>query len=206
MQVKVCGIRTQSNLSELKASEVDYVGFIFYRKSKRFFSDGDLSQDALHALDKRKVGVFVNEAVDEIRSIAEAYRLDVLQLHGEESPEDCAALKKGGFAVWKAFPVYDALPAQLGMYADCVDAYLFDTKGVDHGGNGVKFDWSVLSQYRGEVPLVLSGGIGPEDVARLRDLNIEQLIAIDVNSRFEIEPGLKDVDLLNKFISETKKQ
>ncbi|MBU2914745.1 MULTISPECIES: phosphoribosylanthranilate isomerase [Reichenbachiella] len=205
MQIKVCGIRHKENLDQLIDSSVDYIGFIFYPKSKRFFLDGSLSSNDLRALDKEKVGVFVNEQVEEVLTIAKEYHLDVLQLHGDESSRDCAVLRAAGYQVWKAFPVYDHLPKKLDEYTEYVDAFLFDTKGVDHGGNGVKFDWSVLEQYQMTVPLILSGGIGPEDVERVRALGIEQLIAIDVNSRFEIEPGLKDVDVLKKFISETKK-
>ncbi|UXP31851.1 phosphoribosylanthranilate isomerase [Reichenbachiella agarivorans] len=206
MQVKICGIRTLHNLEELESTAVDYIGFIFYHKSKRNFVAGDVTREAMGQVSQKKVGVFVDETVEQILATAKEYGLDVIQLHGAESQADCLAVQQAGYVVWKAFPVYDTLPANLESYMDSVDAFLFDTKGADHGGNGVKFDWSVLNQYTLEKPFVLSGGIGREDAAAIKNIKHPQLLAVDVNSRFEIEPGLKNAELLNEFIMEIKNQ
>ncbi|MCV9385434.1 phosphoribosylanthranilate isomerase [Reichenbachiella ulvae] len=205
MEIKVCGIRNMSNLNELAQSDIDYIGFIFYERSKRYFLAGDIDESTMKALGKKKVGVFVNEKVQKIKRLAEQFDLDVLQLHGEESVKECEELKAAGYQVWKAFPVLDTLPDIQG-YEQAVDAYLFDTKGKEHGGNGVQFDWSALSEYEKELPFVLSGGIGPNDVSKVKGFHHKALQVLDINSRFEVEPGLKDVSAIKTFISELKNQ
>ncbi|WP_422358732.1 phosphoribosylanthranilate isomerase [Reichenbachiella sp.] len=202
MKIKVCGIRNQDNLSFLNATEVDFIGFIFYDKSKRNFDDGDLSGRI--ESNKRKVGVFVNETIEKVESIAQTYSLDCLQLHGDESPGYCRKLKESGFKLFKAFSVHNQLPVDLEAYEPVVDYFLFDTKGAAYGGNGTQFDWRVLDQYKLDKPFILSGGIGLEDMYSLKKLDHPQLYAVDVNSRFEISPGQKDEQMLKKFIEELK--
>ncbi|MEP3390257.1 MAG: phosphoribosylanthranilate isomerase [Reichenbachiella sp.] len=202
MKIKVCGIRNQDNLTFLNASEVDFIGFIFYNKSKRNFDDGDLNQTIKS--NKLKVGVFVNERIEKVENLAKRHHLDYLQLHGDESPAYCQELKEKGFKIFKAFSVHDELPTDLKSYESVVDYFLFDTKGAAYGGNGTQFDWSVLKQYKLSRPFILSGGIGLEDVAALKKLHLPKLFAVDVNSRFEESPGQKDEKALKEFIEELK--
>ncbi|UXX78915.1 phosphoribosylanthranilate isomerase [Reichenbachiella carrageenanivorans] len=203
MKIKVCGIRTQSNLTFLSNSAVDFIGFIFYDKSGRNFNEGEL----LNGIDtqKQKVGVFVNESIAQIETLARMYGLDYIQLHGDESPEFCQTLKTKGYKLFKAFALKDQLPDGLEDYEPHIDCFLFDTKGKAYGGNGAQFDWSVLDQYKLEKPFVLSGGIGPKDVESIRAIRHPQLFAVDINSRFELAPGEKDEQKLKVFIEELKK-
>lgn len=206
MDIKVCGIRTAENLAFLETSSVSQIGFIFYDKSKRNFEDGYLTSSDVSKITTTKVGVFVNATESRVMEVVKTYQLDVVQLHGSESPSYCSEIRKQDVKVWKAFPVYDQLPDNLSLYLDSIDVFLFDTKGQEHGGNGVKFDWNVLESYRFEKPFILSGGIGPEDALEIKKLAHPSLIGIDINSKFEIEPGFKNQDLLKKFIKEVKNE
>lgn len=205
MKIKVCGIRTKSNLGFLKASDVDMIGFIFYARSKRNFEDGELKAEDLLKVKKAKVGVFVNESLEKICETVDVYQLDYIQLHGDESPVFCEALKKKNYNLIKAFPVLDELPSDLEEYAPWVDYFLFDTKGSEYGGNGVQFDWSVLDHYHGSTPYLLSGGIGPSDVGGIKTSRGFNRFGVDVNSKFELSPGLKNEKALELFINQIKK-
>jgi phosphoribosylanthranilate isomerase len=147
----------------------------------------------------RKVGVFVDASLDAIRQYVEDYQLDIIQLHGQESPETLKALKP--LKLIKAFNI--ATPEDLQKtvaYEGLADYFLFDTKGKSVGGNGEKFDWSVLDSYQGETPFLLSGGIGSEDAQGIKTFHHPKCIGIDLNSRFETEPGLKDITKLKQFL------
>ena len=202
LKLKICGMKQPGNLQAIAALQPDYLGFIFYPKSKRFMGD-TLSPEQLAGLPSaiKKTGVFVNADAAYILEQAKAYGLDMLQLHGDESPEECAALQGKGYKLVKAFGVDSGFDfSQLKAYAAVTDYYLFDTKGPAYGGNGIVFDWSVLEQYDQHKPFFLSGGIGLEELRELEKLkDMSQLHALDVNSRFELEPGLKDVDLLEQL-------
>lgn len=204
MKIKVCGIRTKSNLTFLTHEAADFVGFIFYSKSSRNFPDGDLKPGDLIAYNKQKVGVFVDESIEAIENTVKTYALDYIQLHGNESPAYCKTLKKKGYKLFKAFSVMNELPDDLKDYEAYVDYFLFDTKGQYHGGNGVQFDWSLLEQYGLSNPFILSGGIGLDDIASLKELKHPKLFAVDVNSRFEVAPGYKNEEELKEFIKELK--
>lgn len=204
MKIKICGIRDKANIEALDQVAVDYVGLIFYPKSKRYFFDGNAAVADVLELNKQRVGVFVNESIDKIKALAEEFKLSVVQLHGDESVAECAALKEEGYQVWKAFSVSDQLP-DLAAYRAAVDAFLFDTKGKEYGGNGVRFDWSALTDYSEEIPFVLSGGIDPEDVEMVKGFSHSALEVLDLNSRFESAPGLKDMESLKAFVAEIKK-
>jgi len=204
MIVKVCGIRTTQNLDYLSQSNADWIGFIFFGKSKRNFLDGDISPEQMQAIEKVKVGVFVNESLDMIAASIETYALDMVQLHGDESNAFCEQVKHLGVEVMKAFSVQDELPSNLNDYVGAIDFVLFDTKGAERGGNGVQFDWSILESYRLNMPFLVSGGIGVEDVSELKKIKNKKMAGIDINSRFELEPGLKDEQLLEQFIHEFK--
>jgi phosphoribosylanthranilate isomerase len=225
MQLKICGLKHPVNVHQLLTLEPDYIGFIFYKKSPRYVGEvDDLAWVRELSGPTEKVGVFVNEAVEMMENTAEAFRLQVVQLHGEESPEACKTLKMSGLEVWKAFGVDEDFDFEkTTAYADCCDKFLFDTKGKNRGGNGVAFDWALLKHYKGDTPFVLSGGIGPlpltpkgeptdfqlselqklwgsdNSVSVGSPLGARVLSVLDINSRFEIEPGLKDVELIKKF-------
>jgi phosphoribosylanthranilate isomerase len=206
MILKVCGIRDQHNLKYLTQSDVDMIGFIFYPQSKRFFDEGNVSTEELSRVSRDKVGVFVNASIEEVLERVKTYGLTYAQLHGDESPAFCREIRRTGVKVMKAFAVEDRLPEGMLDYLGCVDLFLFDTKGAGYGGTGRQFDWSVLDSYDLEVPFLLSGGIGPGDVAVLQRLELKKMIGIDINSRFEKAPGLKDEALLEEFIKAYKKK
>lgn len=202
MQLKICGLKHPANVHQLLTLGPDYIGFIFYKKSPRFVGEvADLDWIRELPGPTKKVGVFVNETEAVVKSTAGALGLQAVQLHGDESPELCKALKMSGLDVWKAFGVdKDFDFGKTETYAGCCDQFLFDTKGENRGGNGVAFDWGLLGKYDGETPFVLSGGI---DIRfTIYDLRLEagkMPSVIDINSRFEIEPGLKDFELIKTF-------
>ncbi len=195
MIVKVCGMRDAENIRQLEALGIDWMGMIFWPKSKRYVSTPPVYLPQ-HV---RKVGVFVDASLADIRQHIEDYQLDIVQLHGQESPETLKALKP--LTLIKAFNI--ATPEDLQKtvaYEGLADYFLFDTKGKSVGGNGEKFDWSVLDSYQGETPFLLSGGIGPEDAQDVESFRHPKCIGIDLNSRFETEPGLKDITKLKQFL------
>ncbi|MGW8121854.1 phosphoribosylanthranilate isomerase [Roseivirga echinicomitans] len=200
MKLKVCGMRESTNISALLKLQPDFVGFIFYGKSKRDVADG-LDVQLLNSFpsNTEKVGVFVNATLDFVKEKVAKFGLNLVQLHGDETPEFCAELKANGVKVMKVFSVgesfdFDALES----YESHVDFFLFDTKGKERGGNGELFNWGLLNEYDGVIPYFLSGGIHLENIESLSDLKV-QPYAIDVNSKFEIEPGLKDVERLKEL-------
>lgn len=201
MKLKVCGMRESTNISELLKLSPDFMGFIFFAKSKRDVADSlDVELLASFPDSTQKVGVFVNAELDFVKGKVEQFGLNLVQLHGDESPEYCFDLKSKGIKTMKVFSVGESFDFnQLEAYKPYVDFFLFDTKGEERGGNGVQFDWSILKGYDQEIPFFLSGGIDLENLEQLSELKGMNLHAIDVNSKFEIEPGLKDVDKLGKL-------
>ena len=225
MKLKVCGMKYVENIQQVAELQPDYLGFIFYEKSKRNF-EGIIPE--LPA-GMKKTGVFVNEIKEIVISLVEEYRLDAIQLHGDESVDYVTDLKKQLAArrllfiaenkeirkkknkhvisdekveIIKVFGVKDAFDFDvLKPYLEVVDYFLFDTKGKDRGGNGTQFDWSVLDQYPFEKPFFLSGGIGLEDVEEVTKIinSALPIYALDVNSKFESEPGKKKIEELKKF-------
>lgn len=214
MTVKTCGLREPENIKAVAALGVDWLGLIFYPKSPRYIGEEpellDYLNDPNNGLtDKKRVGVFVNAAFREVLEAVQDYQLDYVQLHGGESAIYCStlqkywkdsAMRKAGiiraFRIGKAFDFGVTLD-----YEPYCDYFLFDTKGQFYGGTGHKFDWSILDRYTGNVPFLLSGGIGPEDVAAVQAVQHPQMVGIDLNSKFEVEPGLKDVGLLSTFLA-----
>jgi len=203
MKIKICGMKYPDNIIEVGALLPDYMGFIFWEKSARFF-DGEIPK-----LDEsiKKVGVFVNESVENIIEKINKYNLQAIQLHGKESVEFCQDLKSkinDKIEIIKVFSVgYDFDFAVLKPFENACDYFLFDTKGKLPGGNGTTFDWKILEKYKSEKPFFLSGGIGVEEIPTIKNLKLP-IYAIDVNSRFEIEPGLKNKNLLYSFIQNLK--
>ena len=198
--VKVCGMRDAENIREVEALGIDLMGFIFWPKSSRYVSE----RPAYLPTNCKRVGVFVDEDIETVKRIAEDYALDYIQLHGHELADYCAQLR--GFKLIKAFNIATTEDfKQTEPYTGIVDYFLFDTKGKSVGGNGEKFDWSVLSAYDGNTPFLLSGGIGPDDAEVLTShfspLTSKKCVGIDLNSRFEIAPGLKDINKLKEFLN-----
>lgn len=196
--IKVCGMRDSKNVKALAELNPDFMGFIFYAKSKRFAEDV-LDKKVLADLPSeiKKVGVFVNETTETIHTICQKYGFQYIQLHGDESVEECKKMKSLNYKVIKAFGIdegfdFDSLLA----YEPYVDYFLFDTKTKDYGGSGQVYDWSILNQYKGEKPYFLSGGISEENIKSALEFNDERMQVLDLNSKFEIEAGLKDIDLL----------
>ena len=199
MIIKVCGMRDAENIRAVEALGIDVMGFIFWKPSSRYVG----VKPAYLPENCRRAGVFVDASVEDILAAVEDFRLDVLQLHGHETPETIAALKERvpGVAIVKSLAVAGPEDlARTAAYESVCDAFLFDTKGRLPGGNGSQFDWSVLRRYKGRLPFLLSGGIGPGDERRIREFSVPGCIGIDLNSRFESVPGLKDVESLKTFI------
>jgi phosphoribosylanthranilate isomerase len=199
--LKVCGMRLPENLAAVATLQPDFLGFIFYPKSSRYVGT-QLNQADLAALPAgiRKVGVFVNETVDAVLARVAEFGLNLVQLHGQETPTECARLQAAGVPVIKAFSVGEEFSFdRLQPYVGHVDYFLFDTKGAQPGGNGTTFNWNLLATYNLPVPYFLAGGLGLEEAEALRNLRLPGLFALDLNSRFETEPGVKDAGLLRKM-------
>ena len=190
-------MRDADNIREVEALGIDMMGFIFWPKSSRYVSE----RPNYMPTKCKRVGVFVDEDIEQVKRTADEYQLDMIQLHGHERPDYIRQLS--GRMVIKAFNIATSADLEATKpYEGIVDYFLFDTKGKSVGGNGAKFDWTVLADYVGETPFLLSGGIGPDDAARIRSFHHSQLAGIDLNSRFEITPGLKDINKLKEFIKE----
>ncbi|WP_275111360.1 bifunctional phosphoribosylanthranilate isomerase/tryptophan synthase subunit beta [Paralabilibaculum antarcticum] len=208
LKIKVCGLRDKDNLKELMELPLDYMGFIYYSKSARFVGD-DFDADILKSIpsDIRKVGVFVNESVEKILLLAEKYRLDVIQLHGDETPNVCKTIKDSGLEVFKAFQLNESFQfEQLESYHKKCDYFLFDTKSESYGGSGKKFNWQILEKYKGETAFFLSGGIGIDDVEAVKEFQHPKLIGVDVNSGFEESPAVKKVGLVKEFVKSVREK
>ncbi|NDP26820.1 MAG: phosphoribosylanthranilate isomerase [Flavobacterium sp.] len=202
MKLKICGMKYPENIIEVGSLLPDYMGFIFWAKSARYF-DGIIPE-----LPKsiKKVGVFVNASLEEILEKMERYDLQAVQLHGDESVEFCESLKKNltkQIEVIKVFSILDIFDfAALKPFESICDYFLFDTKGKLPGGNGTTFDWKVLENYPSTKPFFLSGGIGIIEMDAVNEILKTSLpvYAMDVNSKFEIEPGLKNIELLKLMV------
>lgn len=183
------------NILEVSTLLPDYLGFIFWEKSSRYF---DLEIPKIPESIK-KVGVFVNANLEEILLKIKKYNLNLVQLHGNESPEFCKELKKSTIKIIKVFSVNDDFNfSALEPFEAVCDYFLFDTKGKLPGGNGITFNWQILQKHKSTKPFFLSGGIGLDDIKNIKKLNLP-IYAIDVNSKFEIEAGLKNIELLKSF-------
>ena len=209
MNTKVCGITQLKQLQQLDGLDVDFAGLIFYKDSPRYVGDKINKDDLKNSdFDLKKVGVFVNSNYDEIMQVVEDYGLDVVQLHGDESPDLCEELSED-VEVIKAFKVKDSkvsIDEMVADYDEVCDYYLFDTASTDvEGGTGKQFDWKLLSKAKIEKPFFLSGGIGVDDVAKVKAFKHPDYYAVDINSKVEKEPGVKDMGLVLQFRQGLKK-
>ena len=213
MIIKTCGLRQNENIQAISELGVDWIGLIFYEKSPRYVGQNP-SLPAFLATQNgavKRVGVFVNETFEGLLTAIDQYGLDYVQLHGGESAVYCATLKRmiaerldRPVGIIRAFRVSRAFDFAVTVdYEPFCDYFIFDTKAPQvYGGTGHKFDWSILDRYQGKTPFLLSGGLGPGDAPAVKTLVHNALAGVDVNSRFEVEPGLKDVAALKTFIQE----
>ena len=204
MKVKVCGMKYWENIQEVIVLSPDYMGFIFHKESPRDISVLNLRYVVKNLPEIIKsVGVFVDSPLDFTKKMIEEYEFNLVQLHGNEPPEYCRNLLSSELNIIKAFQLDDDFDFNvLEEYKSVCDYYLFDTKGKSKGGNGQMFNWDVLDKYTGEKPFFLSGGIDENAVAKIKKMSNPNLFGVDVNSKFEIEPGLKDSAKLKSFMLE----
>ncbi|WP_298313597.1 phosphoribosylanthranilate isomerase [uncultured Aquimarina sp.] len=208
MKLKVCGMKYRENIETVAGLQPDYLGFIFYEKSPRNF-DQDIPELPETI---KKTGVFVDASIDFILEKVKKYNFKAIQLHGNESAEYCKELTntinrsdesgKNKIEIFKVFSIKDEFDFEiLNPYEGIVDYFLFDTKGKEKGGNGYTFDWNVLKNYNSTTPFILSGGIGLQEIEKIKAILKTDLpiYAVDVNSKFEIKPGLKNIRDLEEF-------
>ena len=208
MNIKVCGINSFKQLQQLDGLNVDFAGLIFVKDSPRNVEGVIETQQVKKAdFDLKKVGVFVNPALIDVLTAIDDYKLDVVQLHGEESPEMCEDISSE-VEVIKCFPIDDSttdIDALLAPYDAVCDYYLFDTRiNGQTGGTGKKFDWKKLEKAKIEKPFFISGGITVNDAAAIKAFKHPDFFGVDINSQFEKEPGVKDMGLVLKFIHDLK--
>lgn len=199
-------MREPENIDAVCAAFPDFLGFIFYPKSKRYVCETpDPAIFSRVPPEIKKVGVFVNEEPVVVIDSCQQHGLAVAQLHGSETPDYCRDIRNAGLTIFKAFSLDEDFDfSQLVQYASVVDYFLFDTKGRLPGGTGEKFNWQLLDSYTDNVSFFLSGGIGPEDAPEIRKINHPQLFGIDINSGFELKPALKDAEKVAGFIKEIR--
>ncbi len=200
--IKVCGMRYDAGLNALTALKPDFIGFIFYPQSPRYAGVQAANNQAPNVNPSKKVGVFVDASLDEILVQTKAFGLDYLQLHGTESPEFCrAASEFTDCRIIKALPIAETADLSLADgYEGVVDYLLFDTKTPNKGGSGCKFDWKLLDSYISKTPFFISGGIDLEALVQLKRATWPALVGVDLNSRFELSPGVKDIPKLKNAI------
>lgn len=199
LKIKVCGMRDAENIHQLVTLPIDYIGFIFYAKSARFVSG---KPEVSIPSSIKKVGVFVNTSKEEITAKIKEFDLQVVQLHGDESPEFCQEIKDLDVETFKAFGIDEDLNWQsIVDYEGKVNYFLFDTKSKQYGGTGQTFNWEKLNDYPYNTPYWLSGGISVENIAEAANFEDTRLYGLDLNSKFEIEPALKNIDSLTQAIS-----
>jgi phosphoribosylanthranilate isomerase len=202
LHIKVCGIRSPLNREALEQLPVDYLGFIFYKKSPRYVGELEESeQQLLLSTPKFRTGVFLDAPASEVIAIARKRNLTHVQLHGLETPADCGKIRRAGFKVIRSFAVHPEFDFSVCRdFADISDLFLFDTRGKLPGGTGEKFNWEILGKYDLKVPFFLSGGISPGDEEAISRFYHPSLYGIDLNSGFEDAPGLKNVEKIKYFL------
>lgn len=200
LKTKVCGLRERSNVFEVAALGPEYIGFIFYPRSSRYAGSTDLSFiNELTGI--KKVAVFVDAEESEIDQVLSRNHFDAVQLHGSEDPEFCERIRSKQVELIKAFGVdADFDFNQLKRYTTVVDYFLFDTKTVLHGGSGQQFDWQILNNYQEDIPYFISGGIDQRSFQSAKSIDDVHLYGIDINSRFELSPGIKSIPMLKTVL------
>jgi phosphoribosylanthranilate isomerase len=202
MKLKVCGLTNKKNIQDIiEKAYPDYLGFLFYTNSSRYVIGRLEPDDVLNIPESiKKTGIFVNSPSNWVMKHAREYDLSTLQLHGEESPAYCEKLKSEGYEIIKVFKIKDEMDfLRMSSYLPVVDSFLFDTAGKFRGGNGIKFDWDILKNYNHNIPYFLSGGIKPGDAVSINSIKDSRLAGVDINSGFEIQPGIKDPVKVQSF-------
>lgn len=206
MKIKVCGLSDPENINAVAALEPDYVGFICYNLSPRFIAELPVDIALNLPSNIQKTGVFVNETAETIDSLIAKYGFNVIQLHGDESPEFSNSFREK-VTVFKAFGLDENFDFnQLDGFVNNVDYFLFDTKTKGYGGSGKTFDWAILNNYKLDVPFFLSGGISLDNLEEIKKISHPQFDGVDLNSRFETAPGVKDIGKLKQAFDIIKKQ
>ena len=203
MIIKVCGLNNGDNINQLMKLDLDYMGIIFYRKSSRFFSSATLPKS-----EKKYVAVFVDESLDVIKKIINKYKFEYVQLHGNEDQKYCKEISSLCNII-KAFRINDRFDLnEIEKYSKYCKYFLFDTFTESYGGSGKKFNWNLLLNYNHKKDFILSGGINLELINSIKKLKnqLPNLIGVDLNTKFEIKPGLKDVNRVQKFIKSIKNE
>lgn len=196
--VKVCGMREKANIEGLLQLPIDYIGHIFYPKSPRYLAS---PLAVSYPASVKKTGVFVNESQEQIKQHIQDFNLNAIQLHGDEPATLCEAFQASGVDIIKAFGIDDDFNwDRLAPYLPYVDYFLFDSKSAAYGGTGKAFNWNKLKDYPYDTPYFLSGGLSLENLQEVPAFADARLIGLDLNSKFETEPGLKDLDTLKKAL------
>ncbi|ASK32566.1 phosphoribosylanthranilate isomerase [Chryseobacterium sp. T16E-39] len=204
LQLKVCGLTQLNQIQELISLNIDFLGFIFYKKSPRYALNRLSLEDISKINHPRKVGVFVNESIEDILNITKSADLDFIQIHGDENEDYISALKREMDPKVKIIKVFrigetiEDLKFKIEHLQPLVDYLLFDTDSQSFGGTGKKFDWSLLNDLKIEIPYLLSGGISEENTKGIEVLH-QKPFALDINSKFEIQPGIKDLNKISAF-------
>jgi phosphoribosylanthranilate isomerase len=209
MRLKVCGMTMLEQIKELESIGVDFAGLIFYPRSPRYAFRGGLNADKLkrERLSINKIGVFVNEPEEQLLRLVDEWRLDMVQLHGDESPRYCERISNHVNTI-KAFRIGkdENIPYKTYPFNDASDMYLFDTLGAQYGGTGEQFNWQLLHDAGIRKSYFMSGGIGVDDAKKVLEFSKKEknLFSLDVNSKFEVSPGVKDMDLIKQFLKVIK--
>ncbi len=206
MKIKICGMKFMDNIRAVEKLKPDYIGFIFYKKSKRYVGE-ELTKEVFEKIDKsiHKVGVFVNEEINSILRIKKKFNFDYIQLHGDESPEYCKILQEKGCLIIKSFSIDDQFDFNLAHnYSPFCHYFLFDTKGKKYGGNGETFNWSLLNNYQLNIPFFLSGGIEINNISGAFRIKNKKIIGLDLNSKLEQSPGIKDIQKVKSVITKIR--
>lgn len=206
IRIKVCGMSDPLNARKIAEAKPDFMGFIFYPGSPRYVGgEPDMALFRNIPSGIQKTGIFVNEDTDKILDLTLRTGLEMIQLHGNESPDYCSSLRSSGLKIIKAFNITEYFDFEvLKPFMPGCNYFLFDSKTQKFGGSGVKFNWDKLAEYYLDKPFFLSGGIGPEDTRLIKTFENRGFFAVDVNSRFETAPGIKNVTLVKTFIDEIK--
>ncbi|HQO49373.1 MAG TPA: phosphoribosylanthranilate isomerase [Bacteroidales bacterium] len=198
LKIKVCGMRQLPNIKALETLKPDIMGFIFFPGSKRYVG-ADFRVPDLKNI--QKAGVFVDEQTENIKEIVIKNKLDLVQLHGNESPKLCCELASAGIKIIKAISIGNSVDwPSIEAYLPYCQYLLFDTKSENHGGSGRKFNWDLLQSYPFSTPYFIGGGIGIDDIHAINKHSNHHFAGVDINSSFELEPGLKDIESIKHFI------
>jgi len=203
LKVKVCGMKYPQNIETVSELNPDMMGFIFHPNSPRYVER--LNTEVLKSIPESilKIGVFVNQKFVDTYLMVQRYKLNGVQLHGKEPVDYCNSFKELNLVVLKAFSISDASDFSFTIpYEGACDYFIFDTKTPAFGGSGNKFDWNILSDYKGDTPFILSGGISMDDVDDIKKIHHPKFAGVDINSKFEISPGMKSTMMVDSFVKQ----